>query len=89
MAATRPYSPAWAASVKPKTMAAANLDLAMPDGDDTASGADNIKDGLRHVSTHRETEKKEPIFFCMHLFKYLTETDEFFLHTLGLREVDR
>lgn len=33
---------------KPKTLAA-NLDLAMADGEDTASGAD-IKDGLRHVS---------------------------------------
>jgi len=64
MAATRPYSPAWAASVKPKTMAAANLDLAMPDGDDTASGADNIKDGLRHVSIHRETEKRNQFSFA-------------------------
>jgi len=27
---------------------------------------------------HREAEKKEHVFFCVHLFYYLTETVEFF-----------
>ena len=37
---------------------------------------------------HREAEKKGPIFFCLHLIQYLSETGEFFPRTLVLRKVD-
>ena len=30
-------------------------------------------------------QKKEPIFFCVNLLQYFTETGDFFSHALGLR----
>ena len=38
-------------------------------------------DGVTQINIHREAEKKEPIFFCVRLFYYVTETGNF-LHTL-------
>jgi len=56
----------------------------------TAGGTRHLHDisqrqRIKHTYTRRG-RKKEPIFFCVHRFWYLTETGEFF-HTLGLSKV--
>ena len=50
---------------KPKTMAA-NLDLTLPDGEDSAAGAD-IKDGLRNVSI---TVQRKSIYLRYDTIRY-------------------
>ena len=56
----------------------------------TAGGTRHLHDisqrqRIKHTYTRRG-RKKEPIFFCVHRFWYLTETGKFF-HTLGLSKV--